>query len=547
MQKSPSSGLRHKAAHDPRTAAVKVLREVLHAGADAQAALNDALVSTSLMPTDKRLLTELVYGSLRYYLRLERFLFSFLPKPEKLPEEMRLALVLALYEILFLRIPAHAAVNRAVQHVRDRFGQGLAKVANGALRAAQRNRKVFYAPEATVPQTALELGERYAVPEETAALWLEQYGLEETRLLLQASLEKVPTGIRINKARPEWQALREELMQAAEEIRPIKKPVSADQMSASPVSPTVSPPAAETGETAGVAVLPTSAGDTFFSLPAPADCVLAFFSRPPWQIRALEHNGRISRQSAASYQALFALDPAYWPQPLWDACAGRGGKTLALLESGIPVALATDISPRRLKALAAEYDRLFPEGLPAAPALRSASAVDIGFVLGGGEGISSESDLYSGEDEASADAEAGTARPAENVPAIDCRPEEELTAPLPDGLQKRFGTVLIDAPCSGFGTLARRPEIRLRRTPESIATLIAVQKRLLDAAWTTLLPGGLLIYMTCTRNRAENEDQIQTFLQGHADADCLQEFSTPADSPLREFFYAAKLKKGFGG
>jgi 16S rRNA (cytosine967-C5)-methyltransferase len=109
-----------------------------------------------------------------------------------------------------------------------------------------------------------------------------------------------------------------------------------------------------------------------------------------------------------------------------------------------------------------------------------------------------------------------------------------------------FGTILVDAPCSGLGTLARRPEIRLRRTPDHLRDLAAIQRAILDAVWRRLLPGGRLLYLTCTLNKAENEDQIAAFLLRHPEAVRMGEFHTPPASPLGEFFYAARLAKAEG-
>ena len=77
----------HRAGHDPRAAALMVLSQVLDGRADSQAALDEALHSPLLTPTDKRLCTELVYGVLRRYIALEDFANGFLSKPDKLPAE----------------------------------------------------------------------------------------------------------------------------------------------------------------------------------------------------------------------------------------------------------------------------------------------------------------------------------------------------------------------------------------------------------------------------------------------------------------------------
>jgi len=424
----------HKADHDPRAAALVALAQTLFTSANSQAALDEVLSSAALMPTDKRLCTEITYGVLRWHLRLKEFSERFLPRPDKLPEEMRLTLNAALYEMAFLRVPHHGPVGWAVTHVANRFGKGLGDVANGALRAMQRGLKDFHSPD--VPLTT-----RYAMPEWLTDMWMALYGETATLALLEASQSVPPSGLRLNRARTGWIDARAGLL--AEHAN-----------SAQPVG----------------------------------SSALAFDGPLPWQAKELIKEGRASRQSAASYEALESLNPALWPQPLWDCCAGRGGKTLALLEQGIPVALASDPAAHRLDGLVKDYDRLGMADLNGPP----------------------------------------------------CPP---ILAVTPENVTENFGTILVDAPCSGLGTLARRPEIRLRRTPEDLDTLAATQRRILEVAWPRLRSGGRLIYLTCTLNPAENEDQIAAFVARHPDAMQTGEFRTPFDSPLREFFYGAVLEK----
>lgn len=80
-----------------------------------------------------------------------------------------------------------------------------------------------------------------------------------------------------------------------------------------------------------------------------------------------------------------------------------------------------------------------------------------------------------------------------------------------------FDRVLLDAPCTGFGTLRQHPEIRWRRTPESVRELAALQDALLEAASRLVRIGGLLVYATCTRTRTENDDLVANFLARHPD------------------------------
>jgi len=80
------------------------------------------------------------------------------------------------------------------------------------------------------------------------------------------------------------------------------------------------------------------------------------------------------------------------------------------------------------------------------------------------------------------------------------------TRPLPFG--SRFDRILLDAPCSGTGTLARNPEIKWRLLPTDLADLQARQKSLLANARAALKPGGILVYSTCSLEPEENEEIV---------------------------------------
>lgn len=75
--------------------------------------------------------------------------------------------------------------------------------------------------------------------------------------------------------------------------------------------------------------------------------------------------------------------------------------------------------------------------------------------------------------------------------------------------------VLLDAPCSGLGTLHKRPDIRWRQTQENIDRLPQLQRELLVEAATWVKIGGVLVYSTCTLNPTENEEVICSFLEAH--------------------------------
>jgi len=79
-----------------------------------------------------------------------------------------------------------------------------------------------------------------------------------------------------------------------------------------------------------------------------------------------------------------------------------------------------------------------------------------------------------------------------------------------------FDRVLVDAPCSGTGTLRHNPEIRWRMKSDDIARLSSMQKQILTNAAFKVRVGGLLVYSTCSVERDENEIVIEDFLKNHS-------------------------------
>ena len=84
-------------------------------------------------------------------------------------------------------------------------------------------------------------------------------------------------------------------------------------------------------------------------------------------------------------------------------------------------------------------------------------------------------------------------------------------------LRGKIDRVLVDAPCTGLGTLRRNPDLKSRQTEDALAELTAKQASILAAAATLVKPGGRLVYATCSLLAEENEDIVQAFLAAHAD------------------------------
>ena len=425
-----------------RRLALDALADCLDRGEDAQAALDAALARQNPAPDprDAALATGLVYGYLRLKLRLDHLLSTLLRNPDKLPGPMLRILGLAAFELLHLdKVPDYATLDWAVEAVKAKSGQSLARVANGVLRSVQRlgadaaNPDYYRTRKTTEPQF---LSRFYAAPAWIVDLWLAAYGPETTHTLLAASLAPAPLGLRFHLDKPGAQA-------------------AYDRLAASPDCLAALPP--------GLAL-------------APGADILQQGGF------ALETSAFAARQSLAGQEAMHRLGAAAWPRPVWDACCGRGGKSALLLALGSGPVLMSDPNLPRRRGLRQDFARL---RLPAAACC------------------------------ARADAPAPLARP---VPAI-----------------------LLDAPCSGLGVLSRRPDIKHKRLPGGLRGLASLQSRILDHAAAALAPGGTLVYLTCTLNPTENEQQVDALLARAARATLKleQTWTTPPDSPLREFFFGA--------
>jgi 16S rRNA (cytosine967-C5)-methyltransferase len=96
-------------------------------------------------------------------------------------------------------------------------------------------------------------------------------------------------------------------------------------------------------------------------------------------------------------------------------------------------------------------------------------------------------------------------------------------------LAGKIDRVLVDAPCSGLGTLRRNPDLKFRQSPQSVAELNVKQTAILDSAARLLKQGGRLVYATCSFLHEENQGIVQAFLATHPDFALL-----PASEVLRQ-------------
>lgn len=107
-----------------------------------------------------------------------------------------------------------------------------------------------------------------------------------------------------------------------------------------------------------------------------------------------------------------------------------------------------------------------------------------------------------------------------------------------------FDAVLLDVPCSGFGLLSDKPDVRLNKSEADVDELIEIQKRLLDVCSRYVNSGGILVYATCTISQRENGDRVHAFLNEHREFTLAEERQLLPTRDGTNGFYFAKMIGG---
>ena len=87
--------------------------------------------------------------------------------------------------------------------------------------------------------------------------------------------------------------------------------------------------------------------------------------------------------------------------------------------------------------------------------------------------------------------------------------------------EESFDRILVDAPCSGFGVIRRKPEIKYHKTEADVKGLLTIQFDLLSTAKQLIKPDGIIVYSTCTVDYAENRGMVEQFLAAYADMELI--------------------------
>ncbi|GKT08211.1 16S rRNA (cytosine(967)-C(5))-methyltransferase RsmB [Desulforhabdus sp. TSK] len=364
---------------------------------------------------DRALLTEMVYGVLRWQGRLDWHIDQLSRvSAKKIAPEIRILLRLALYQILILdRIPPHAAVNETVNLAKATQPPHVVGFVNALLREALRRGADWNWPsEEEDPAGRLAVMTSY--PPWFIQKCLKELGADETSMLCRASNTIAPMTLRVNTLR-----------------------------------------------TSASEVLQWLRGRDMDAEPSPylPDAVRITALRQDISRLPIFQEGWIQVQDEAS-QLISHLAAPQPGERILDLCAGFGGKSthLGILMGNVGEVLAVDHSPWKLEELR-----------------QNAARQGVGIVK-----------ILAGD-------------------VLELKPEAIGT----------FDRVLLDAPCSGFGALRRKPDIKWTRHLKDPYRFSQLQKSLLAHASRFVKEGGVMVYATCTFFREEDEGVAEDFSAAH--------------------------------
>lgn len=400
---------------NPRQLAFLALRDIHRRGAFTDVALDRVLRTTKLNSADRRLVTDLVYGTVRRSRSLDALIDQLgKKKAHQQPPDLRTILHIGLYQLRYQeRIPPSAAVNTTVELAKENGFKGLAGVVNGLLRQYERLATSSGEPLQLPVEPVERLGVLHSFPDWIIQIWLEQLGVEETEQLCEWFNQSPTIDLRVNTLRVSIEDVETAMQSAGVDVRRVPQLPQALRV---------------IGGTGAIQQLPG-------------------FSEGWWTI-----------QDSSAQLVSHLLNPQTGDVVI-DACAAPGGKTthIAELMADEGKIWACDAKASRLKKLKENAQRLQLKSI--------------------------------------------------QICTGDSRNFSQFT--------NSADSVLLDAPCSGLGTLHRRPDIRWRITPETVHELSILQGELLEQAATWVKPGGVLVYATCTLHPQENEGVIQPFLERH--------------------------------
>ena len=390
-----------------------------------------------LREQEKRFIKRLAEGCVERRIELDYILEEYYTVPAgKMKPTIRCLMRMSVYQILYMDgIPDSAACNEAVKLAAKRKFVNLRGFVNGVLRKiASQKGKIPLPNEGTEPVRALSV--QYSMPEWIVEMWLDEYGREETRRLLEQLMAVHPVTIRF--ASQVTQERRQEYIRS--------------------------------WQAGGIRVTQSEYLE------------YACYLEGVGGVTALEgySDGAFMVQDVSSMLCVEAAGLKEGDMVM-DVCAAPGGKALLAAQTAAHV-LARDVSEAKLWRIEENVQRMGLEGKVSTQLW---------------DAVTTDTDRIESAD-----------------------------------------VVFMDVPCSGLGVLGKKRDIKYHVTPESLESLTALQRRIIEGSWQYVKPGGILMYSTCTINRRENEEACRFICENFPFTLEESRQLLPQEAHMDGFFYA---------
>lgn len=392
-----------------RKICVDMLEQILSKDAYSNIVLRNTLNKSNLQDNDKALVTEIVYGTIKYKYTIDTILNHYLKKGIKSIDTYTLNILRsAIYQIRYLdKVPNFAAVNEAVEIAKKYRSIGTSKLVNGVLRNYLRNLdKVYYNEKDKIEALCF----KYSFERWLVKMLISQYNYEIAEKILKGLNEKSAVTVRVNSLKTSYDEAFKKLLEYGYDV--------------------------EKGYASNEAIVIKHGKNV--------------------EDNPLFKEGMITVQDESAMMVAPSMRVKTGFMVL-DLCSAPGGKTthIAELMKNTGVVKAFDIHENKLSLVEHNAKRL---------------------------GINN----------------------------IVC---SKLDASIyNDNLKDSADAVLIDVPCSGFGIIRKKPEIKYTKSMKELSSIVELQRKIMINAAKYVKLGGTLVYSTCTLNKKENEDNIDWFL-----------------------------------
>ena len=393
---------------------VGILLEINEEGQPSHQVIRNVLTKYQFLPKqDRAFITRVCEGTLEYQITIDYILNCFSKvKTDKMKPAIREILRSGIYQLKYMdSVPDSAVCNEAVKLAQKRGFYNLKPFVNGVLRTAARQmNEIVYPDESNLVQ---HLSVKYSMPEVLVKRWLDEYGEDTTRVMLEDFLTERPMTVRCRQYRTDQESVLESI------------------------------------RSQGIQVEPAPYLDYAF--------YLSGFNHILTVQAFLE--GKIFVQDVSSMLVAEVAAPKKGDRIL-DLCAAPGGKSLHMADKmgAYGMVDARDLTEYKVELIQENIAR--------------ADAINI------------------------------------EAHCMDATILDEDSVNTAD-------IVLADVPCSGYGVIGKKPDIKYRISESKQEDLVLLQRKILDRASQYVKEGGTLVYSTCTIAQDENQGNVEWFLENY--------------------------------